>query len=372
MTEKITNKAEYYLNAIMDASTNLIVITDGKDMLSANKALLHFLGIKKFETFLQKHKSLSDLFVYAKKDALLAQMGEQTWVEYLLEHSNEKLTYMYKEKDLHIFKTNILRLELENRPVYAIIFSDITELELQKQRYTQAIEGSHIGIWERDLQNDKVFLSAYWKKMLGYEDHELKNECATWEQRIHPDDLEQTMQSIQNNTDKKTNFFHNIHRLRHKNGDWVWVVDRGEIFYDDQGKPVRIAGTHVDITKLKRSEEKNLLHAKRADILLSLPSLNDTLSETEFMQKTMEFCEDLTQSVISFIHLVNDDEKTIELVTWSNSTLDNYCHAIVDRHYPVDQAGIWAEAVRQKKALIINDYKSAPNKKGLPEGHAHL
>ena len=86
----------------------------------------------------------------------------------------------------------------------------------------------------------------------------------------------------------------------------------------------------------------------------------------------MEFCEDLTHSEISFIHLVNDDEKTIELVTWSKRTLDNYCHAVFDRHYLVDQAGIWADALRQRKALIFNDYKSAPNKKGLPEGHANL
>jgi len=372
MTEKIKNKEEYYLNALMDVSPNFIVISQGRKIINANKSLFDFVGFKNLEAFLQKYDCVCDLFVPFRDNALLKQMGEQTWIEYLLEHPNEKVAYMYKGEDLHIFKINVSKLEFEDTPFYAAVFSDITELKLQKQRYSDAIDGSRAGLWHWNLQDNTVFFSHSWKAMLGYEDDELKNEFATWKQRVHPDDLEQAMQTIQNNINKKTNFFQVIHRLRHKNGDWVWIDSRGKTFYDDQGNPVRMVGTHTDITMLKNSEEKNLLHAKRSDALLALPQLNDTLSEEEFMQKSMEFCEDLTHSVISFIHFVNDDEKTIELVTWSNRTLKNYCHAVFDRHYPADQAGIWAEALRQKKGLIFNDYASAPNKKGLPEGHAHL
>jgi diguanylate cyclase (GGDEF)-like protein len=72
------------------------------------------------------------------------------------------------------------------------------------------------------------------------------------------------------------------------------------------------------------------------------------------------------------VHVVNDDEQTIELVAWSRRTLEHYCHAVSDTHYPVAQAGIWADALRQRQPVVFNDYEQYPHKRGLPEGHAVL
>ncbi|MBE0492483.1 MAG: PAS domain-containing protein [Sulfurospirillum sp.] len=250
--------------------------------------------------------------------------------------------------------------------------NNVAELIMQKERYMQAIESSRVGLWDWNLKNNSIYFSRHWKEMLGYEEQEIANDFSSWQERVHPEDLAQALQDVQDNINKKTHFYHNIHRLRHKNGSWVWIDDRGKTFYDSEGNATRMIGTHIDITKLKESEAYNFLHAKRAEVLLSLPQLNETLSESDFLQKAMEFCENLTSSVISFIHFVNDDEKTIEFIAWSHQTLRNYCNAVFDRHYSADQAGIWAEALRQRKALIFNDYKNAKNKKGLPEGHVHL
>jgi PAS domain S-box-containing protein len=82
--------------------------------------------------------------------------------------------------------------------------------------------------------------------------------------------------------------------------------------------------------------------------------------------------EKLTGSQIGFIHFVNEDQETIELVTWSSGTLAHYCTAAFDSHYPISQAGIWADALRQKKTVLFNDYASAAGKHGLPQGHARL
>jgi len=114
------------------------------------------------------------------------------------------------------------------------------------------------------------------------------------------------------------------------------------------------------------------LLTRRASALLRLPGLAQSLGEAEFMQHGLEMVEELTGSPISFIHFVNDDERTIELVTWSRRTLESYCHAAFERHYPVDAAGIWAEALRQRRPVVFNDYAAAPEKRGLPEGHAAL
>jgi PAS domain S-box-containing protein len=142
--------------------------------------------------------------------------------------------------------------------------------------------------------------------------------------------------------------------------------------------PIQIDG-HVllysivhDVTERKRQEEELSLLARRATRILELPALAESLGEAEFMQRGLEMVEDLTGSPISFIHFVNDDGQTIELVTWSRRTLASYCTAAFDRHYPVDTAGIWAEALRQRRPVVFNDYAIAPGKRGLPDGHAAL
>jgi PAS domain S-box-containing protein len=127
-----------------------------------------------------------------------------------------------------------------------------------------------------------------------------------------------------------------------------------------------------DVTDKKALERKLARLARRAELLLELPRLTETLGESEFMQRGLEMAEDLTDSSISFIHFVNDDERDIELVTWSRRTLEHYCTATFERHYPVADAGLWAEALRQRRPVVYNDYAAAPDQRGLPAGHAAL
>ncbi len=112
--------------------------------------------------------------------------------------------------------------------------------------------------------------------------------------------------------------------------------------------------------------------AKRAQALLDLPAAAETMDERNFMQHGLGVAEQLTGSQIGFIHFVNEDQETIELVTWSSATLAHYCTAAFDSHYPISQAGIWADALRQRSAVVFNDYAQASGKHGLPEGHARL
>jgi PAS domain S-box-containing protein len=127
-----------------------------------------------------------------------------------------------------------------------------------------------------------------------------------------------------------------------------------------------------DITKLKENEELLLIMAKRAKALLELPRLAETLDEKSFMQCGQEIAEDLTGSEISFVHFVNKGGAEIELVAWSRRTLEHYCTAAYDSHYPLSHAGIWADALRERKTVVFNDYPSYPHKQGLPQGHSPL
>jgi len=93
----------------------------------------------------------------------------------------------------------------------------------------------------------------------------------------------------------------------------------------------------------------------------------------ELLQKFLDEAEILTRSEIGFYHFLDSDQKTLILQTWSTNTLKNMCTAEGEGlHYPVSEAGVWVDCVRERRPVIHNDYANLPHKKGLPEGHASL
>ncbi len=155
-------------------------------------------------------------------------------------------------------------------------------------------------------------------------------------------------------------------------------VDGSTIAVEIEGAPIVFDGVPVrlialrDLTQSKQDQAAFVQQARRSEALLKLPAAADGMNEKEFMQHGLSVAEQLTSSQIAFAHFVHDDEENIRLTTWSKTTLNGYCSASYDQHYPVSAAGIWADALRQRAPVLINDYASASGKRGLPEGHAHL
>jgi PAS domain S-box-containing protein len=104
---------------------------------------------------------------------------------------------------------------------------------------------------------------------------------------------------------------------------------------------------------------------------LRLMQFADTHTLDELLQFTLDEIEALTGSAISFFHFLEADQKRIRLQAWSTNTLQNMCKAEgKDSHYDVEQAGVWADAVRHRQTVIHNNYAALPYRKGTPEGHA--
>ncbi|MCD4668039.1 MAG: PAS domain-containing protein, partial [Sulfurimonas sp.] len=122
------------------------------------------------------------------------------------------------------------------------------ELEKLTERLELANWGSQDGIWDWNILDNSVYFSPRWKEILGYSDEELVNEVSTWTDRVHPDDIEEAWAGIYENINSKTKYYEGVHRLRHKDGHWVWILDRGKAIYDKSGKAVRMIGTHTDIS----------------------------------------------------------------------------------------------------------------------------
>lgn len=99
-----------------------------------------------------------------------------------------------------------------------------------------ALLGSNDGVWDWNILDDTVYFSPRWKEILGYSDNELVNKVSTWADKIHPDDAEETWVDVYKNINGETEHYENVHRLRHKDGYWVWIQDRGKVQFDEQGK----------------------------------------------------------------------------------------------------------------------------------------
>ena len=123
--------------------------------------------------------------------------------------------------------------------------------EILFHRYEYAVSGSKVGVWDWDLKTNEVYFSKEWKEMLGFSDNELANDLSIWDEKVHPDDKNKAYFDIKQNQNKNTDYYENIHRLKHKNGTWVWILDKGKTIFDKNGNAIRMVGIHMDITKLE-------------------------------------------------------------------------------------------------------------------------
>ncbi len=132
----------------------------------------------------------------------------------------------------------------------------LDELRLSRERLSLAVEGTRVGLWDWRVQTGEVFFNEQWATMIGYTLKELHPlSIHTWIRHSHPEDLERSDISLQEHFRGDAEFYRCEARMRHKNGSWVWVLDQGKVFeWDDQGRPVRMAGTHQDITPLKLAQ----------------------------------------------------------------------------------------------------------------------
>ncbi len=141
-------------------------------------------------------------------------------------------------------------------------------------RWKFAVEGSGYGLWDWNVANGTVFFSKHWKEMLGFTEDEIGDSLDEWERRIHPDDKAETLAVVQAYLEGKTPIYISEHRVSCKDGSWKWILDRGIVVSRDaEGKPLRMIGTHADISEHKQMEEKlRDSDAFNASILNSLTS----------------------------------------------------------------------------------------------------
>ena len=246
------------------------------------------------------------------------------------------------------------------------------ELKRSEGRFRQMAEISPLAIyWSNGVEQIAEYINPTFTKLFGYTLEDIPT-VSHWWSLAYPDaDYRKQIAEEWNNRvarviELKTSIEPMEVDVTCKDGS-IRQISWGYVSTDAQNWAFGL-----DLTELRQNEAALRLQARRAQALLELPSAVESMDEAAFMQYGIELAEELTGSRIAFIHLVSDDEQSIELVIRSRRTLDEYCTASFDQHYSVSKAGIWADALRLKKPVAFNDYAAYPDKHGLPEGRAEM
>lgn len=196
------------------------------------------------------------------------------------ETSHFELESRYRRKNgspvwAHKF-VSALRDEHDRNHFVALV-TDVTErrraqaaLEGSEQRLALALEAGQLGLWDWNIATGHVLFGGRFESMLGYKPGELAQDLSSWSQRIHPDDLESVNAELNEHLAGRSDFYECEHRLRHKDGSWRWILDRGKVVErDDEGRPLRAVGTHTDVTKRRQAEEALRADDRRKDEFLA-------------------------------------------------------------------------------------------------------
>ncbi|MGD8369058.1 MAG: PAS domain-containing protein [Desulfobacterales bacterium] len=120
-----------------------------------------------------------------------------------------------------------------------------------------ALEATSDGLWMWHIPSGEAHFSPRYYTMLGYEPNELPAGYSTWLSLLHPDDLDKTRRIIQRHIEDHSERFEVEFRLRQKSGQYLWILGRGRVFeWSDDGRPLRMVGSHVNIDKRKRAEQE--------------------------------------------------------------------------------------------------------------------
>ena len=171
-----------------------------------------------------------------------------------------------KSKSQLLEENQQLHIELANACQTAEKCS--TENYQNEDRFSLALRGAKDGIWDWDLDTDETYYSPCWKSMLGYEDGELENILNTWASLVNVDDKDVVLEKVHDYITGRAGSFEAEMRMQHKDGHEVFVLSRAFLVKSDSdGKPVRLVGTHVDITERKKNELFNDQNSKILEMI---------------------------------------------------------------------------------------------------------
>lgn len=297
-------------------------------------------------------KDISNVFAPEERDripnhiALAYEKGFHVFESWHVKKSGERFPVLLSMTSVK---------DAKGSPKYRIVnVQDISEriqaeirLKEESFRLASILEGTNVGTWEWNVQTGHTVYNDRWAEIIGYTLDELDhNSIEIWHKFIHPDDEPQAMEQINKHFEGELDFYQSEFRMRHKDGHWVWIQDRGKVLtWTDDGKPFMMYGVHLDITQRKHWEEQlEQSELKLKEQNEEYMALNEELTEINILQRLSEqklktqneeylaLNEELTESNAQIV-LINQEltlskKKAEESDMLKSSFLANMSHEI--------------------------------------------
>ena len=261
-TEEELVRSARFNEALLDAVPTPVFFKDREGLyLGCNRAFTEIMGVTAEEI---RGKTVYELWpsehaeMYHRKDIELMQNPKHQIYEFKVKDKNGDIRPVIYAKD-------VIRDHAGQVAGLVGAFLDISaqekaqsEIKSQKDRIGWILEGTDVGTWEWNVQSGELIINERWAAMIGYSLEELSpTSVETWIQNVHPDDLEGSNRLLHECFNGKTEYYHYECRMKHKNGGWIWILDRGKVAtWTEDGEPEWMFGTHQDITQRKQMEEE--------------------------------------------------------------------------------------------------------------------
>jgi len=295
--------------------------------------------------------------------------------------SDHEIEYRILTKDgtLKWIKDIVNVIKENGKPValsgYFIDITDTKEIELalkeSEERLNKAQQLGHLGSWEVDIATGVEKWSDETYRICGYTPNSVMPTIELTLSITHPDDRANAKDVYKKSIDQQ-NKFQLEKRIILPSGELKHVLSVGDTIVDKWGKPIKVVGSLLDITELKRAEHKIVKNNERLESLLRIAQ-HESESTQELLNFALVEAIKLTESEIGYIYFYDENTKLFTLNAWSPSVLMECAVQNPSTQFELDKTGCWGDVVRQRKPIMMNDYNpSNPLVKGTPEGHVIL
>ncbi len=245
-----------------------------------------------------------------------------------------------------------LVLVIWNRMLRKRVAAKTDELDSALGSLRQAVGAGNVGLFDWDLQTDRVRYSPEWKRQIGHGDDEISDAYSEWHDRIHPDDRERVLATVRGCIDSPPHECRVQFRFRHKDGSYRWILAQAGAQVETHGKVARIVGSHVDITDQKRNEALVAGQAQVHELVATGAPLEQSLDSL------LRVVEAQSPGMLGSILLLDADGTHVHHLA-APSLPVAFCRAI-DGESIGEGAGSCGTAMFRREPVIVEDIASDP------------
>lgn len=357
-------KYRYLFNANLDAILIYPIVNDKMGcFIEANEAASRLLGYSKSELYNITAPELETEFCqeeFLRRKNAIRSSGNVTFETRI------------KTKSGNIIEVDISAYVIQYKgiPVVMSLIRDITEkkkselaIKEREAKFSAFMDNLQGTAYIKDSSSRYIFLNKNaidllkinLNDWLGKTDKELN---------FFPDNVIKEVELHDQEVLNKNISLNTIEHIPINNEMHYWKTIKFPLHIENSASPL-IAGVGIDVTSEKRLE-------MAMNTVISLNHELDELTIDDILSRCLEACESSTNSKISFLHFINNNDGQIDLQIWSSNTLKICNVDKMELHYSIEKAGIWVDCAVKGEPVIANDYHSIKHKKGLPQGHVNV